>query len=1035
MSHCTCAKYESNLWRPVCKTCFHPRSSHVDETGKCCDGDTAQPHQTTISSSIRAAVQRYEQQEAAAAAAAAALRPVSRPRSSRTSPVMQPLPPLPAVIRIDRRKLRRSRSLPRLALDEDPEPIAPPLALRSMPRAQGRHSHQQQRSVAQSPPRGTLAAAGSPRHAAAEAPRAAAGGLTPQAPTARPPARLVQTNSLSSLPQAIALSPRSATPIPTLGLSMPRAQGRHSHQQQRSVAQSPPRGTLAAAGSPRHAAAEAPRAAAGGLTPQAPTARPPARLVQTNSLSSLPQAIALSPRSATPIPTLGLSSTLPMASASGAASSSSPSTPLKGGAASSSRPLRRRMPDSVEAFVEEALSKGPPATQPEPRETYARSLEAVAAASGLVGERFSKRFLEKTRTTLAARGQLAQVTPFTPEERGAVMSAVAELLRLVAAQDTLVAACEVQSLFRVAELVRTVHWRRSPLSDIVRRISAMADSERANVAALSAALEAAARMARKAPSDELTELCRTAKVVLGIQQRLAEGLARAVAMYPFEWGVAAAFRLWASEAQEKYLPFAKSKAVYVAKKCPACSLTDFQIPQYSQAVNILLGHMQALENDIPSATQKKKFELEFTEMGHIGALLDSAVGNVSTVFDVSLSEAAAGEKQTIQRASVMYESLSQLSQESQMGFESDVDSVMSVPEELQSSKSSSKKSGKSSTRSHRHVKHKDKGKTNKLDNLLPSLNANLKLPENPKREVYGAGSIRAVLGSVDEPVTRPIDPDTVQTYLQFLFTDLWAISTHSKTLERLALYDLRDTTVAFTENTDGGFDVSVQTARDFQAVVLVVVDAKPADLLSHIRESIANVRVFGVPLEILVQVDPTEVGVPRLVQVCIEFLEKHVETEGLFRMAGRLGKVTALQDDFNNRVPEIGPEYSPHDVTQVLKRFLAELPEPVFTHEGWRRLMESERVTVDAIRNLVRSLPQTHRDLARVLFCFFTIVTEASRNKMNASNLSIILAPCLLRPRMQGTVYTVPATEQLLLLNKAKQVVQLIIENSFDVFS
>lgn len=94
---------------------------------------------------------------------------------------------------------------------------------------------------------------------------------------------------------------------------------------------------------------------------------------------------------------------------------------------------------------------------------------------------------------------------------------------------------------------------------------------------------------------------------------------------------------------------------------------------------------------------------------------------------------------------------------------------------------------------------------------------------------------------------------------------------------------------------------------------------------------------------------------------------------------------------------------NPLDVANLLKQFFRELPNPLLTSALYRSFIESASLKEchsrsSAILNLCLLLPAPHLATLRHTMCFLDHVASMSEhNKMDASNLSICLAPNFLR--------------------------------------
>ena len=99
--------------------------------------------------------------------------------------------------------------------------------------------------------------------------------------------------------------------------------------------------------------------------------------------------------------------------------------------------------------------------------------------------------------------------------------------------------------------------------------------------------------------------------------------------------------------------------------------------------------------------------------------------------------------------------------------------------------------------------------------------------------------------------------------------------------------------------------------------------------------------------------------------------------------------------------------YSPHDVSSVLKRFLQQLPEPLFTFELYddfmriSRKFDKDKDDMSALQeacDLIKLLPEAHKATLEVLLKHLHLVSlSAEENKMTPSNLGVVFGPTLFR--------------------------------------
>uniref|UniRef100_A0A3Q1GTF5 Rho GTPase activating protein 11A n=1 Tax=Acanthochromis polyacanthus TaxID=80966 RepID=A0A3Q1GTF5_9TELE len=168
-----------------------------------------------------------------------------------------------------------------------------------------------------------------------------------------------------------------------------------------------------------------------------------------------------------------------------------------------------------------------------------------------------------------------------------------------------------------------------------------------------------------------------------------------------------------------------------------------------------------------------------------------------------------------------------------------------------------------------------------------------------------------------------------------------------------------------------------------------------------------------------------------LVDACMKLLA-HVDTEGLFRKSGSVVRLKALRAKL-----DVGEECLstalPCDVAGLVKQFFRELPEPVLPTDLQEAFLKAQQLPTEEDRTsatmlLSCVLPDKNLCVLRYFFDFLHNVAQRSaENKMDSSNLSVILAPNLLHCG-DGTEKMNANTEKRLKLQAA--VVHCFIENA-----
>ncbi|CAL8291179.1 unnamed protein product [Gadus morhua 'NCC'] len=195
-----------------------------------------------------------------------------------------------------------------------------------------------------------------------------------------------------------------------------------------------------------------------------------------------------------------------------------------------------------------------------------------------------------------------------------------------------------------------------------------------------------------------------------------------------------------------------------------------------------------------------------------------------------------------------------------------------------------------------------------------------------------------------------------------------------------------------------------------------------------------SAKVFGMSLESLPYYNMEHGSVPRfLVDACMQ-LTAHIDTEGLFRKSGSVVRLKALRAKLDAGEDCLSGAL-PCDIAGLVKQFFRELPEPILPTELNEALLKAQQLPTEEDRTsavLLLSCVLSEKNLS-VLRHFFDFVHNVSlrsaENKMDSSNLSVILAPNLLHSG-DGSEKMNANTEKRLRLQAA--VIRCFIDNSKD---
>ncbi|RUS91345.1 hypothetical protein EGW08_000862, partial [Elysia chlorotica] len=181
--------------------------------------------------------------------------------------------------------------------------------------------------------------------------------------------------------------------------------------------------------------------------------------------------------------------------------------------------------------------------------------------------------------------------------------------------------------------------------------------------------------------------------------------------------------------------------------------------------------------------------------------------------------------------------------------------------------------------------------------------------------------------------------------------------------------------------------------------------------------SVRKNALFGVELETVILREASGLNVPRLVHKCVLEVERRgLETVGIYRLCGSARRKAMLRDAF--QLDSAGVDLSAenvsdiHVVTGVLKDYLRELPEPLFTNALYQMLLDalSVRMPCDPegsaklMLSILECLPSANQDtMALLLNHLRRIAALSDKNKMGIDNLAICFGPVLLCPAPNST--------------------------------
>ncbi|XP_052066324.1 rho GTPase-activating protein 29-like isoform X2 [Mytilus californianus] len=170
---------------------------------------------------------------------------------------------------------------------------------------------------------------------------------------------------------------------------------------------------------------------------------------------------------------------------------------------------------------------------------------------------------------------------------------------------------------------------------------------------------------------------------------------------------------------------------------------------------------------------------------------------------------------------------------------------------------------------------------------------------------------------------------------------------------------------------------------------------------------------FGVDFQ--EQVEQWKSAVPPIVKRCLKEVEQRgITLRGIYRVSGVKSKVEGLCQRFEKDPDSIElSEEHPNVISNVLKLYLRQLPEPLLTFKMYSEFIHlaKESVagaltldeTIEKLGVLISKLPYSNFKTCGVLMYHLQRVASFnSVNQMTSSNLGIVFGPTLLRP-LEGT--------------------------------
>ncbi|CAD6994936.1 unnamed protein product [Ceratitis capitata] len=204
----------------------------------------------------------------------------------------------------------------------------------------------------------------------------------------------------------------------------------------------------------------------------------------------------------------------------------------------------------------------------------------------------------------------------------------------------------------------------------------------------------------------------------------------------------------------------------------------------------------------------------------------------------------------------------------------------------------------------------------------------------------------------------------------------------------------------------GAISLSILRQSPLHQLALKV---EPHPITLYRRRGLPSLRagypiLFGADLETVVNREskgaPGSAPVPIVLRRCVEEVERRgLDIIGLYRLCGSATKKRLLREAFerNSRAVELTPEHVPdiNVITGVLKDYLRELPEPLFTRCLFQMTVDALAVCLPddpegnakLMLSILDCLPRANRaTLVFLLDHLSLVVSNSERNKMSAQH-------------------------------------------------
>ncbi|PSN30679.1 hypothetical protein C0J52_20850 [Blattella germanica] len=197
--------------------------------------------------------------------------------------------------------------------------------------------------------------------------------------------------------------------------------------------------------------------------------------------------------------------------------------------------------------------------------------------------------------------------------------------------------------------------------------------------------------------------------------------------------------------------------------------------------------------------------------------------------------------------------------------------------------------------------------------------------------------------------------------------------------------------------------------------LLVTLQFVPSEVTLRRVPTARTAGLFGAKIQQVCKRQKREV--PFIVTACVREVERRGMGEvGIYRVSGSASDLGRLKKSFETNsyeAEQLLKEVDIHSVTGILKLYLRELPEALFTDELYPKFFEAfnssggsdaatKRRTL--LHQCFNMLPQQNQNIINYLLAHLVRVNQhEAQNKMSLHNLATVFGPTLLRPGCSGS--------------------------------